>query len=88
MKRKLKKLLAPVIREVVREEIKRQTKILTIEHLIKEFSVVVRSCNEKNHSDKCPQYSLLDLKGEVVSAVIDALNKTYMCGGNQEKEQE
>ncbi|ATA89942.1 hypothetical protein CGC58_09535 [Capnocytophaga stomatis] len=88
MKKILKKLLAPVIREVVQEEIKGLNKSLTIEHLIKEFSVVVRSCNEKNHSDKYPQYSLLDLKGEVVSVVIEALNKTYMFEENQQKGQE
>lgn len=77
-----------MIREVVQEEIKGLNKSLTIEHLIKEFSVVVRSCNEKNHSDKYPQYSLLDLKGEVVSVVIEALNKTYMFEENQQKGQE
>lgn len=86
MKKILKKLLAPLIREVIKEERNRVTPNLTIKHLIKEFSVVVPAQKGVNHSDKSLQYLVSDLKFEVVSALTEVLSK--ICNELQTSEKE
>ena len=84
MKKLLKKLLAPLIREVIEEELvgirattpKRKAPInITIRHLIGTLSVVVPSAEGASHSDKYPQQLVKDLEQVLLSAVTEALNK-------------
>lgn len=80
MKRKVKKLLAGMIRkavrEVVREEIKRKVTHITIDHLIGQLSLSTVANEQPNDLGKSLQESSTYLKEVVTSALVEAVNKT------------